>query len=790
MPAGAVRGTMAGMRAGAELSDDVLVQPAWARSPRLWFRDAVDRLVGADPGLNQLRMAVQATLSIGIGLGLAYLFVRLTGALQLPAGSGPAPVRSAADHALLLVSMLLAGMVAMQASFVVQERTMTWQLLSSVFLPVPMVAMLVIGLLIGRYRVPSLVVMVLALTGAVYLRRFGPRGLGAGNAVFFGAFLGFFLHAQLGLRDAGWIFADLEVGVLASLLVRFALFRPDPEGSLARMRRSQRARARRLLALAIDILGATDPARVQALNERIRRQLVRLNETVLMIDAQLADAHPDTAPVEAQRSFEAELAVTNCARFAAALAGKDAPAEVRRRAAAALTALLGTVPRRADAHDPPVPHAVADAVAALRAAPSANEREALLISRLAASIEQYAPARARVEGPVSEAEMAAATGDFTPAAELVNNWLPGSAPVSTEASTTPARGLLDRATMPPYLRTTIQIAVAGTLAVVIGDAVSAGRLYWAVLTVFVSFLMATNTGEQLRRALLRAGGTAVGIVVGALLVHVTGGRVAASVLIVLAAMFIGVYLIRVNYMFLTIGITVMIAQLYVQLGEFSWQILLLRLAETAVGVGAVVVTVLVIVPLRPRRVLTTGVLLWFRTVRELLEAVLDRIDGPRPPLRPLVRALDAAYASLVTAATPLRRVVFGRTSTQVIQVLAVASAVRQYARSLAAGIEEAEAAGDEFPSADAGPLRGAADQLRASLEAIEQRLAAGGRDPYVRSAALLALVLDDLRRDGSPLADAVQDLTLLDGALARLAGALRMEVDDHDTAVVTGAGSK
>jgi hypothetical protein len=37
-------------------------------------------------------------------------------------------------------------------------------------------------------------------------------------------------------------------------------------------------------------------------------------------------------------------------------------------------------------------------------------------------------------------------------------------PVSTEASTTRGRRLLDRLPMPPYVRTTIQISVAGTLA--------------------------------------------------------------------------------------------------------------------------------------------------------------------------------------------------------------------------------------------------------------------------------------------------------------------------------------
>ena len=354
--------------------------------------------------------------------------------------------------------------------------------------------------------------------------------------------------------------------------------------------------------------------------------------------------------------------------------------------------------------------------------------------------------------------------------------------MSTEASTTRGPAPLDRATMPPYLRTTVQTVVAGALAVGVGFAVSPQRVTWAVLTVFVCFLQASNSGEQVRRALFRAGGTAIGIVVGDLLVHLTGGQVWPSVLIVLVTMFFGIYLIRVNYMFLTVAITVMISQLYVQLGQFGWPILLLRLVETAVGVGAVVVTVLLVVPLRPQRVLSTGVLLWFRALRALVEAALGRLEGKGEGLRPLVRDLDAAYAALVTTATSLRRVTVGRTAGEIPEVLEVSAAARQYARSLAASLQEAEAAGEGLPASDDPRLHAAAEQLLAALDAIEEHLTTGRPGRYTRSSSLLALALDDLRGRRSPLANTLRDLTRLDGALARLASVLGMDVTDRDTA--------
>jgi uncharacterized membrane protein YccC len=256
--------------------------------------------------------------------------------------------------------------------------------------------------------------------------------------------------------------------------------------------------------------------------------------------------------------------------------------------------------------------------------------------------------------------------------------------------------------------------------------------------------------------------------------------------IVLVALFFGIYLIRVNYMFMTMGITVTMAQLYVQLDEFSWSLLLLRLVETAIGVVAVVVTVLLIVPLRPQRVLTTAVLLWFTALRTLVEAVLERGTDEPIPLRPLVRDVDAAYAALEATATPLRRATFGRNSAQLIELLAVGAAARQYARSLAAGLQAAEDAGDEPFWADDPSLCSAARQLRSSLDAVEHRIRTGEHGCYVRSAALLAPAIDAVGPHASSLQHALRDLTLLDGTLARLATALQMDVTDHDT----GAGPR
>jgi uncharacterized membrane protein YgaE (UPF0421/DUF939 family) len=753
------------------LTDDVLIQQPRSRTLRAYLRDAVDRLAGADPGLTQLRTSLQSVLGIAVGVGLVYLFVRLTGALQLPATAGPAPLVAARNHALLIVSMLLAGMVAMMAGFTVNDSTARGQLMSSLLLPVPMLAAMAAGLAVGPYHVPSLVFVVGLMTAAVYARRWGPAGFRSGMVAFNGGFLGFFLHAQIGLKDLGWLAADMWIGVLASLLVRFLLLRPSAERTLARMRRSWDARARRLLQLSIEALETEDPDRTHALQRRLRRQVVRLNESTLMMDAQLAQAVPESAAAQAQRLFDVELALSNCARFAGAMAVTCAEPGARDQGARTLSAVL--------AGDMP---AVLAAAGALRLRTWSSVRTTVLAHRLAASAEEFMRARRELDEAI-EQRLSGHTGeDFTPAVELNAGFLPGSVPVSAAASTTPGRGgLLDRATMPSYVRSSIQIAVAGTLAVVVGDVISGQRMYWAVLSTFLAFVAATNAGEQVRRALFRVAGTAIGIVVGDVLVHVTGGQVWSSLLIVLVALFFGIYLIRTNYMFMVIGVTVTMSQLYVQFGEFSWGLLVLRLVETAIGVGAVVLTVLVIVPLRPQRVLTTGLLQWFQKLRSLVDAVLDRVvDGEPVALRPKVRELDAAYAALVATAAPLRRGMFGRNSAQLTDLLSITAAARLYARSLAAQAESSEDDATQTEAADRA-LRVMAEQVRASTSAIERRIETGEHGTYVRASALVELAAGQVRPRHGSLQHALRDLTLLDGALARLAAALQMEIADYDT---------
>ena len=761
------------------IADDVLVLRPTARTPRAYLREAVDRLAGADPGLTQLRRALVSVLGIALSVGFVEAFTSLTGALRWSDGQASAADVTAHNHAVLIVSMLIAGMVAMMAGFSVTDTTARGQLVSTLSLPLPMVAAMALGIATGRWQLLADTFLVLLLMTAVYVRRWGPRAGTWGLVAFNGGFLGFFLHAQLSVTDVGWLACDLALGAAASLLVRFTLFRPDLERTLERMRRSWEARARQLLLLGAATIEAGSPVRRSALHERLRRQSVRLNESTLMIDAQLAESVPGAAATQAQRLFDAELAVSNCARFAGAIATVVPDPRIRTLCSQGLTGLT---------LDPPDDES--ELTARLRGWEGGNERETVLVHRLAASIDRYAATHRswRLPAPTDgdQASVDDPASAFRPAVELNAGYLPGSGPVSAAAATTPGRGLalLDGSTLPPHVRATIQIAVAGTLAIVVGGLVSTTRLSWAVLATFLAFIATANAAEQARKALFRVTGTAVGIVVGDLLVRLTGANIWSSLLIVLVALFLGIYLLRINYTFMVIGITVTMSQLYAQLGEFSWNLLVLRLAETAIGVGSVVVTVLLIVPLRPQRVLTTAVLLWFESLRDVVTGSLDRLTGETDSaLYAQVRALDAAYAALEATATPLRGATFGRNSSQLTDIRSVSAAARTYARSLARQAERAR------PMDDAA-MRAVSAQMRREAERVRERIETGAHGTFTRSGALIEIASRQVPADDPAAALALRDLTAVDGAMARLATALRMDVEDLDTSAAERAAKE
>ncbi len=117
---------------------------------RVWDK-WVDRIVGSEPGLNGFRLALQAVLTIGLALLAEALFVHFTHALQIQTHGAALPAAlaakvAAADHAFLLIAVVVGGMVGLISSLGVMDKTARDHLVTMLFLPLPLIPALTLGL--------------------------------------------------------------------------------------------------------------------------------------------------------------------------------------------------------------------------------------------------------------------------------------------------------------------------------------------------------------------------------------------------------------------------------------------------------------------------------------------------------------------------------------------------------------------------------------------------------------------------------------------------------------------
>jgi hypothetical protein len=794
--------------------------PPAARRRRAWL----DWLDGTDPGLMRLQLATEITVTIGVVLAAEWLFVRGTGALQthVPANAPKALAAQlwALNHALLVIAMMFGAILAMVSGFGVSMfPTARSQLTAILFLPLPLLGTLSVGLIL-HVRLLSLALLVVTLTVGTYCRRFGPLGFNGGVLAFMGSFLGFFIQDYVHIGDFGWLAAEVGIGVVGTLAVHFALFYPHAGAAVRRMQRSYAARARDVASEIADLFestvrsGKNDDSHQRA-ERQLQRQLLRLNETALLIDAQLNNPAAVPAGWSAadlhQRLFDAEAGLTNAARFALAIARRGLPARVTSAVSHALAGICAMDLA-----------AVLDAAAGIGRLLEDHDEERtgltpddrIIVHRFATSVTDFSVAiRAFRQYPADEAPDGTLNGppgeEFRTQVATFGGWLPGSAFIAGAASQERGgTGLIERVRLAPYARIAIQMGIAISGAIIAGDALSGRRFYWAVIAAFITFMGANTAGEQIRKSSFRIAGTFVGVIVGSVLAHLVGDRVGLQIPVILISLFLGLYLFRINYAFMTIGITVMVSQLYVELNEFSDSLLALRLEETAIGAGVAIVTVLLVLPLHIGRVARVAARQHLAAIADLIDRCLDRLADPASgtgsdlELRAASRRLDMTYQALVATVRPMRTPLFGSVAERISGFMATAVAARYYARNLLLDASTRCAGLGAKPAAELAIAR---RQFADSIAAITTALAeddtalaegdtglaegdtAGGTGrragQYVRSASLFEHVADVLPEQAATSRPqlALRDLELLDGALAEAARWAGVPVTDLDT---------
>ncbi|HEY6492493.1 MAG TPA: FUSC family protein [Trebonia sp.] len=783
------------VRTAARHSSGNKGHPPASRRGRAWL----DWLIGTDPGLMRLEMAAETVLAIGVVLVAEWVFVRATGALQVPIPAKAPPATAAElwafNHALVVTAMLIGVTVALSSGMgMAMFGTVRRQVVGLLFLPFPLLAAFALGLVL-HVRPLSLAWLAVVLAIGTYCRRFGPLGFNGGVVAFIGAFIGFFIQGYVTIGEFGWLAAEVGLAVAATIVVHLLFFFPRPAAALRRMQQSHAARNRAVAGELADLYRATVRSGGRARDRRAERklqcQLLRLNEAALLIDARLDNPAAIPAGWSAaklhQWLFDAEVGLSNVARFALTLARLELPAGATVAVRRALTGL-----RDADAG------AAMDGASALREFLETSDPERsrlsshdrVLLHRFATSVTEFTVAIHAFRRYPDGNAVDDAPGEFRTQVATLGGWLPGSAFIAGAASKERGGpGLIERIGMAPYARYAIQVGIAAGGAIVLGDRLSGQRFYWALLAVFITFMGTSTAGEQVRKSAFRIAGTLVGVIVGSVLGHLVGDRVELQIVVVLISMFLGLYLMRVNYTFMGIGMTVMVSQLYVELDEFSNSLLLLRLEETALGAAVAMAAAVLVLPLGVGRVARVAARQQLTVLADLIDRYLDRLAdagsaaGSDLELRAAARRVDTAYQTLVATVAPMRASLFGGPAKTVTGFMATVVAARNYARNLPLGSARPGAGLSREAAAE---LLLARRQFARSIAAVTAILEPGDGSPgrYVRSASLFARIADRLpeQEHTSRLQLALRDLQFLDGALAEAARGVGVPVTDLDTA--------
>lgn len=657
----------------------------------VFYEKASTWWVGSDPGLLRLRMATRTTAALGCSLVMLYLLTRATGQP--------------------LTVALLGVVITMIAARSVNEPDPHQHRITMALLPLAAALSLTAAALLAPHLIAADIGFVVVVFTAVYVRRFGARGRALGMVAFMAYFFTLYLRASV--SELPWMIGAVVVGTLSTFVMSAYVLPDRPEGVLRSTIRALRAR----MAIVVDT--TAEAVRTGRFDERrrrrIRARIIRLNETALMVQNQIEDkADPTmlgpgmTVEKRAQLApwlFDAELAiewVATAGRRAAAVSS-DIPTATRAELVTALTQLARAIR---------IPQEGGLQAAASRAQqildqqprPTAeDDPSTAAVRRLALAIINAATATSEVRALV---EGAAAGRAIAPASDNV-------APAADDAAGAEGGGLRQTT------RQAIQVTVAASLAIVVGELVSPSRWFWAVVAAFVIFAGTNSWGETLSKGWQRLLGTMLGVPCGVLVATLFAGNTTGSLAAIFVCLFCAFYFMTVTYSLMTFWITTMLALLYGLLGEFSFGVLLLRIEETAIGAVIGVTVAILVLPTNTRTAIREDTRAFLTSLSALIEISTETMFGGDETASPTeqARELDRNLQQFRVTAKPLLAGVAGLASRRSIRRgLRLFSACDRYGRSLARSAEQYRDPVGSDPLAHAFTL--AAAQARSNIDAL------------------------------------------------------------------------
>jgi uncharacterized membrane protein YccC len=630
--------------------------------------------IASDPGLLRLRMAIRTTGALATSLLVLFL---LTKATNQP-----------------LTVALLGALITMISARSVNEPDPRAQRITMALLPLPTALAITAAALVSPHPVIADVLFVGVVFVAAYARRFGPRGTALGMVTFMSYFFTLYLRAKF--AELPWLIGATLIGTLCSY-VWSAFIMPDrPESVLRENIRALRARMAIVVDTTADTVRIGDPDERRQRRLRIRTR--RLNETALLVQAQIEDR-------------------VNPGRLWPGVSGEDlalwlfdAELTVERLATAGTRAALADVPAATRAE-------LADTVALLSRAIRTPHTDAL---RLTANVAQQQLERDPDDVPVRR--LALAIVDTAKATAEVRQRIERVAAEAMQIDGTTPPEIQRRPGLLQSTRQAIQVSVAAALAIVVGEVVSPSHWYWAAIAAFVIFAGTNSWAETLDKGWQRLLGTVLGVPSGVLVATLVSGNTIASLAMIFVCLFCAFYFMKVTYSLMTFWISTMLALMYGLLGEFTYGLLLLRIEETAIGAVIGIAAAVLVLPINTRAKIRGDAHTFFLTLADLVEASVANLLGTPAPasLTETARQLDRDLAQFRITAKPMSAGVAGLAGRRTMRHgLRMLTASDRYARILARSSEIRI----DTPPELADAIRSAAGQIRRNIDVLITSLA-------------------------------------------------------------------
>jgi uncharacterized membrane protein YgaE (UPF0421/DUF939 family) len=685
--------------------------------------------IGSDPGLLRLRMAFRTTAALTAALSILFLVTKAT---RQP-----------------LTVALLGVLITMVSARSVNEPDPRRQQITIALLPLPAAAAITAAALLAPHRVVADVVFVLVVFIAVYLRRFGARGTALGLITFMSYFFTLYLRAQI--AELPWLIGAVLVGTMCTLVMTAFVLPDRPESVLRRTIPALRARMAIVVDTTAEVVRAGQPDERRLRRLRIRTR--RLNETALLVQSQIEDrvnpgaVWPGVSGEDlALWLFDAELTVERLARAGGRAAVADLPAATRAELAAAV-AQLGRAIRT------PRPEGLrqaAEVAQQLLDNPSTPDADPA-VRRLALALIDTTKATADVRARFAQVAAGTAALDST------------ASPASEDVAEPQVQQRLR-----PTTRQAIQVAIAASLAIVVGELVSPSRWFWAVIAAFVVFAGTKSWGDTLSKGWQRLLGTVLGVPSGVLVATLVSGNTVVSLVMIFVCLFCAFYFMKVTYSLMTFWISTMLALLYGLLGEFSYGLLLLRIEETAIGAVIGVTVAILVLPVDTRKSIRDDAHTFFLTLSDVIKESVATLFGDDTEANPTdtARQLDRDLQQFRIDAKPLTAGLVGLVGRRSMRhSLRELTACDRYARTLARSSDRYLDASPQLVDA----VKSAAAQIRRNIDALVTALAFDHPTTVFPATDFLDAADSLARHDGRRLLAALHALRQIDRVVVNAA---------------------